>query len=270
MRRICIALAIFLASSFIAHAQSGCCSRHGGVCDCICCDGTPLSDVCRPYFPCGGGNGGNSYPAPSGLGGSSSSSTSCILTWTDNSFGEDYFQIEGKEIHQSSYLLMNTVSGNTTSAVMDHLTPATTYSFRVRAHSAGNNSDYSNTTTVTTFPDASTLCQAPLVCFNHSRFSITAQWKTSTGASGTANVVRLSDDSGYLWFFDPSNVEVVFKILSACGLNHAYWFYAGGLTNVQVTLTVTDTQTGATRTYTNPQNKAFQPVQDTSAFTTCP
>ena len=83
-------------------------------------------------------------------------------------------------------------------------------------------------------------------------------------------LVRLTDDSGYFWFFDPTNVEVVFKVLNACGLNQAYWFYAGGLTNVQVTITVTDTKTGAVKTYTNSQGKAFQPVQDSSAFTTCP
>jgi hypothetical protein len=67
--------------------------------------------------------------------------------------------------------------------------------------------------------------------------------------------VRLSDDSGYFWFFDPGNAEVMFKVINACSLNHAYWFYAGGLTNVQVTITVTDTRTGATKTYTNLKGK---------------
>jgi len=37
-------------------ARSGCCSWHGGVCGCKCCDGTPLSATCAPYYPeCGGG-----------------------------------------------------------------------------------------------------------------------------------------------------------------------------------------------------------------------
>jgi hypothetical protein len=35
-------------------------------------------------------------------------------------------------------------------------------------------------------------------------------------------------------------------------------------------LTVTDTQTGAIQTYTNPQGTPFQPIQDTNAFATCP
>ena len=34
-----------------AEARSGCCSHHGGVCDCQCCDGAPLSAKCAPYYP---------------------------------------------------------------------------------------------------------------------------------------------------------------------------------------------------------------------------
>ncbi|MCZ7384811.1 MAG: hypothetical protein O8C63_08710 [Candidatus Methanoperedens sp.] len=32
-------------------ARSGCCSHHGGVCGCKCCDGTSLSAKCAPYYP---------------------------------------------------------------------------------------------------------------------------------------------------------------------------------------------------------------------------
>jgi len=43
-----------------------------------------------------------------------------------------------------------------------------------------------------------------------------------------------------------------------------------GLTDVEVELRVTDTETGDLKTYVNPQGKRFQPVQDTQAFATCP
>jgi hypothetical protein len=37
-------------------ARSGCCSHHGGVCGCNCCDGSGLSATCLPYYPnCSGG-----------------------------------------------------------------------------------------------------------------------------------------------------------------------------------------------------------------------
>jgi len=41
----------WLTFSPITYARSGCCSHHGGVCGCGCCDGTGLSATCAPYYP---------------------------------------------------------------------------------------------------------------------------------------------------------------------------------------------------------------------------
>ena len=43
-------LTLFLLPK-IVEARSGCCSHHGGVCGCGCCDGTSLSTTCAPYYP---------------------------------------------------------------------------------------------------------------------------------------------------------------------------------------------------------------------------
>ena len=56
LKKICIAFGIilFIAISFCAgqaEARSGCCSWHGGVCGCRCCDGSSLSATCAPYYP---------------------------------------------------------------------------------------------------------------------------------------------------------------------------------------------------------------------------
>jgi len=110
---------------------------------------------------------------------------------------------------------------------------------------------------------------ATTLCLSNNRFRVQGTYQTSSGLSGSANVVELTGDTGYLWFFSSSNVEVVIKVLNACGIN-GYWVFAAGLTDVRVTLTVTDTQTGAVRQYTNNLGTAFQPIQDTSAFSTCP
>ncbi len=42
------------------------------------------------------------------------------------------------------------------------------------------------------------------------------------------------------------------------------------VTDVRTVISVTDTQRNAVRTYINPQGTPFQPIQDTSAFATCP
>ena len=107
------------------------------------------------------------------------------------------------------------------------------------------------------------------LCLSSGRFRVRASWQTATG-SGSGTAVPLTSDTGYFWFFTGANVEMIVKVLNACPLNGRKWVFAGGLTNVNVVLTVTDTQTGAVRSYTNPQNTAFQPIQDTNAFSTCP
>jgi hypothetical protein len=108
------------------------------------------------------------------------------------------------------------------------------------------------------------------LCLQDGRFSVTASFDAGGGDAGIAQAVALTTDTGYLWFFAAANVEAVVKVLDACAFNGKFWVFAGGLTNVAVTMTVTDTQTGTQKMYQNPANTAFQPIQDTSAFSTCP
>jgi len=119
---------------------------------------------------------------------------------------------------------------------------------------------------------ASPTCQpdAHTLCLNNGRFSVTAEFqRTPEGTSSPATAVPLTSDTGYFWFFDPNNVEVVTKVLNGCSTNGHYWFFASGLTNVGVQISVTDTLTGTSKPYSNAVGSAFQPIQDTAAFP-CP
>jgi hypothetical protein len=113
-------------------------------------------------------------------------------------------------------------------------------------------------------PDTHTLC------LNNGRFSVTSDFQsTPEGPSSPATAVPLTTDTGYFWFFDPSNIELVTKVLNGCAVNGNYWFFASGLTNVGVQINVTDTVTGAMQPYSNTLGTAFPPIQDTAAFP-CP
>lgn len=116
------------------------------------------------------------------------------------------------------------------------------------------------------FSDAHTLC------LNNNRFSVTASYQlTPTGPTFEATAVALTGDTGYFWFFDPANVELVVKVLNGCfDPFQSYWVFAAGLTNLEVRLVVTDTRSDRVKTYSNPAGTAFAPIQDTSAFATCP
>ena len=107
------------------------------------------------------------------------------------------------------------------------------------------------------------------LCLSDGRFDVRANWQTRDGATGTAHPLRLTTDTGYFWFFDPNNVEMIVKVLNGCPLNSRFWTFAGGLTDVNVQMTVTDTTNGAVRTYSNPQGTAFVPIQDAAAFQGC-
>ena len=106
------------------------------------------------------------------------------------------------------------------------------------------------------------------MCLNNGRFQIRATWTSGTNG-GSAGAVPLTTDTGFLWFFNNANVELVVKVLDACSLNSRFWVFAGGLTDVGVRLTITDTVAGVTKEYVNNGGQAFQPIQDTSAFATC-
>jgi len=114
-------------------------------------------------------------------------------------------------------------------------------------------------------PDAHTLC------LDGARFSVTAEYQQSeSGPSTQATAVTLTDATGYFWFFDSSNVELIVKVLNGCGVNNHYWVFAAGLTNVGVHLTVTDLQSAQQQVFDNPVGTPYAPIQDTTAFATCP
>lgn len=115
-------------------------------------------------------------------------------------------------------------------------------------------------------PDEHTLC------LQDGRFEVSATWRDFDGNVGSAFVNPVSGDSGEMWFFDPNNVELLVKVLDGCPLPdfQSFWVFAAGLTNVEVHLTVTDTEADETWTYGNPRGVPFGPVLDTDAFATCP
>ncbi len=101
------------------------------------------------------------------------------------------------------------------------------------------------------------------------RFLLRADWQTAGGLGGSARAVELTADTGAFWFFDPANLELMVKLVDGCGVNGHFWLLAGGLTDVGVVLTVEDTLTGVSRTWSNPLGTPFEPLQDVLAFP-CP
>ena len=109
-------------------------------------------------------------------------------------------------------------------------------------------------------------------CLAGDRFKTRTFWRTNQGTRSSAQVATFpSDNSGLFYFFNPNNIEMLLKVLNACSLSPPrYWVFAAATTNVEFMLTVTDTQTQQVKAYFNPQGNPAPPLQDTSAFATCP
>lgn len=109
---------------------------------------------------------------------------------------------------------------------------------------------------------------APDALCLHGRFKVEAEWQTP-GGRGVARPLAVDEATGALSFFGPHNVELVVRVLDYCQDTEPVWaFLAGGLTDVAVTLAVTDTATGQAKTYFSPLGHRFPPILD--AFATCP
>ncbi len=115
--------------------------------------------------------------------------------------------------------------------------------------------------------ESSSSCRssASNLCLNDNRFRVEVDWVLADGRSGRGIAKPLTNDTGYFWFFNQSNVELVVKALDGRPVNGNFWIFYGALSNVEYTLKVTDTQTGKVKRYRNPRGR-FASRGETRAF----
>ena len=103
------------------------------------------------------------------------------------------------------------------------------------------------------------------------RFEARATWEKRDGTTGVATAVALAADSGFFWFFDSAIVEVLVKMVDACGYDgfDNFWVFAGGLTDVEVHLIVTDTWSGEVVRHDNFQGQPFPTLLETGKLRVC-
>ncbi|MDE2689135.1 MAG: fibronectin type III domain-containing protein [Acidobacteriota bacterium] len=222
----------------------------------------------RFLYPVTGPVGPVGPAAPSDLTVTAISQTELELRWQDRSGNETGFEIHERMV-DSEFMRIDTLPANTTSVVIEHIPPA---SFRAYQVVATNNRGRSSPTLevgATTLAEVGECVEdGDTVCLNEGRFRVELQWESADDA-GAGAAVPLTNDTGYSWFFNEDNVEVVVKVLDGCAFNQRYWVFAGGLTDVEVIMKVIDSETGVAATYYNRPGTAFEPVQDQETFAVC-
>ena len=106
------------------------------------------------------------------------------------------------------------------------------------------------------------------LCLHDGAYEVTVDWSVDSGdVPQPARVARAqTTDSGLLYFFDPTNWEVLVKVLDGCELNGHYWVFAATATDLQLDFTVRHRRTGVKRLYTKESGIPEAAITDLSAF----
>lgn len=199
--------------------------------------------------------------APTGLTATAVSTTSVRLDWNDNSDNETEFRIEQKN-EGGVFLDVGTAALDATMTTITSLVPGSTTSFRVRARNAVGDSSYTNEANATTNVEPSVCApNSTTVCLLNDRFKVVIDYvnpfSTPPNQPGTFIAARLlvgvqNPDTALFGFDSAQAVEVVVRIQDTRPFGaDRFDIYYGGMTDVGYTVTVTDTETGVVRRYTN-------------------
>jgi len=122
---------------------------------------------------------------------------------------------------------------------------------------------------------ATRLC-LPIGGTQNGRYSVDLFYNSvrAGGVSGAGQVKALDTlgitQGGIITLLDPSNPEVLIKVINACASPfQSWWVFYSATTDLGFTITVIDRRTQTIKTYTNEDLHAADPVQDTRAFLTC-
>jgi len=100
---------------------------------------------------------------------------------------------------------------------------------------------------------------ATTLCLANQRFSVRVAMENSP-----TSTIPHSEIGGFFWHYEPESVDVAVKIIDATSVNGHFWVFHGSLTSTPYSLTVTDTTTDKSRSYSN--NGTFCGGADTFTF----
>jgi hypothetical protein len=224
----------------------------------------------------GGTNPGTKPAAPSAATAQALSFAAALLAFTDNAGNETDFVVEAS-LNGAAFTQLLVVPGNGAAkpkveVLLNDLIPGGSYVFRVKARNTNGSSAFTTAAVVALPSSTSCTVSATNMCL-FDRFAARLEFRSSASAPFSLGQVSIleTEQSGLFFFANPANLEMLVKMVNACGsATPRYWVFLSATTNVEFILTVIDTQTGFVRRYKNPLNNPAAPVQDTDAFATCP
>ncbi|HZF11806.1 MAG TPA: sialidase family protein [Thermoanaerobaculia bacterium] len=217
----------------------------------------------RVHWALGDGTGGDAHVSPLTDGGGgfwffSPESVELVVKMVDGRPVNGRFWLFGGALSDVAYTL--TVTEVATAKVRTYINPrgrlasfADTNAFAVAGDASPAVGAPFVAAPTATPAGASCVPAADTLCLAASRFAVRVSWRLPGIASTSATAVPLFQNTGAFWFFAAGNPELVVKILDGRALNGHFWVFFAGLSGVDSTVTVTDTATGATKTYHHPE-----------------
>ena len=185
------------------------------------------------------------------------------------------FTASPASVTAGSSSVLSWTTSNATSASIDHgiggvgtnssttVAPSASTTYTITAGNSSTQVTRAVTLTVSNNPCTAT----NTICLSNNRFATKITWRTTDGkTSGDGIPIKYTTDSGLFWFFGSDNIEVLLKILNACTLNNRYWIFSAATTDVEYTITVTDTLTGKVKTYFHKGGSPAPAITDTDAI----
>ena len=105
-----------------------------------------------------------------------------------------------------------------------------------------------------------------VLCLHDGRYEVTLEFTTSEETAAARVARPRTSDSGLFYFFAPNNWEMLLKVLDGCGVNQHHWVFAASATDVGLNLTVRDTTSEASKTYTKEPGEPAPAITDVGAF----
>jgi len=151
------------------------------------------------------------------------------VTWVDSSSNESGFEIARSGAPASPFRNVGVVGPDVTSFSDSSLTPSTIYYYKVRAIGTGGESEYSDTSSATTFgPPLTPVAPTELAGDSGDSTSISITW-TDNASNETGYLIYRSTDSVNFTVLDsvPSNTNA-FTDTTISG-QHVYYYYVAGV-----------------------------------------
>lgn len=117
-------------------------------------------------------------------------------------------------------------------------------------------------------PSAPCTPGATRLCLDDRRFQVEVDWVTPSD-SGQGETISLSDHASFFWFFAAANVDLAVKLVDGGAQNGNFWFFYGAVADIEYTIEVIDTCTGASQSYFNAQG-SLTSDGDFAAFPSSP